>query len=266
MSTESNTNVQQVSDTAIKAIIQSASRFIVSPPELNEGHVSDYETLYHHHLSPSPEGTIKNYLSSARGLKAKTANEVPKYGCYCGLGEYGHVEVKDSFYGYIGEDEFIISLDPSLPRGLFEDALASRDKFLAIVGTAPAKTTEFIKDELVVAVDFDGTITTQPDMGHTLVLRPFCSEVIKQLHEDGVKMVLWTCRTGSALQEAIDFLDEKGLFNCFEAVNEQLPEIVAKYPNTARKLGADIYIDDKTCTDSQVNWLETYAYLTGQRL
>lgn len=114
----------------------------------------------------------------------------------------------------------------------------------------------FLKGQLVIGVDFDGTITTQPDMGHELVLQPEVKRVLTWLKEEGVRLVLWTCRTGKALDEALAFLESQDMLHLFDAVNDQLPEIIDKYaPNVARKLGADFYIDDKNlgCT---IDWLK----------
>lgn len=114
----------------------------------------------------------------------------------------------------------------------------------------------FLDEQLVIAVDFDGTISTEPDMGKPLVLQPDCKRVLHQFHKDGIRLVLWTCRTGEAFDEALDFLQENGIAVLFSAFNEQLPEIEEKYaPNVARKVGADIYIDDKNL-GTVIDWNE----------
>ena len=33
----------------------------------------------------------------------------------------------------------------------------------------------------------------------------------------------------------------------FDAVNENLPEIIERYESDGRKIDADVYIDDKSC-------------------
>lgn len=95
----------------------------------------------------------------------------------------------------------------------------------------------------VYAVDFDGTICKSmwPELG------PANEEVIKYLisrKEQGNKLILWTCRTGKMLEEAVNFCREHGLY--FDAVNENIPEVVALYGGDSRKICADIYIDDKS--------------------
>jgi hydroxymethylpyrimidine pyrophosphatase-like HAD family hydrolase len=120
-----------------------------------------------------------------------------------------------------------------------------------------------LKETLVVAVDFDGTISTEPHMGHELVLQPNCKEVLNRLHDKGVKLILWTCRTGKALDEAIEFLAHEEIFHLFSVTNQQLPEIEELYqPDVARKVGADYYIDDKNLF-TKIDWLEIEKQLTN---
>ena len=103
-----------------------------------------------------------------------------------------------------------------------------------------------LPDRFIVAVDFDGTITTEVDIGKELVLKEGCKETLALLSNLGVDFILWTCRSGPALDEALNFLDREGMLPMFKTVNAQLPEVVEKYaPFEARKIGADVYIDDK---------------------
>jgi hypothetical protein len=120
-----------------------------------------------------------------------------------------------------------------------------------------------LEGELVLAIDFDGTITTEPDMGHELVLQPECKRVLQRLNHDGIRLCLWTCRTGPHLQEAIEFLEKEDLYWVFDSINDQLPEVNEKYaPNVARKIGADFYIDDKNLM-AEINWNRIEEYLYG---
>lgn len=123
---------------------------------------------------------------------------------------------------------------------------------------------ELIPGELIIAVDFDGTITDNPDItDKELHLRDNCTEVLARLKDDGVRLVLWTCRTGHHLEQAKEFLVENNLLGVFEAVNDHIPEIYEKYEETSRKVGADIYIDDKGfgCKlDTLWKDLEKYVY------
>ena len=60
----------------------------------------------------------------------------------------------------------------------------------------------------------------------------------------GDRLILWTCRSGIQLTQAVFFCKSYGLE--FDAVNENLPDIIEKYGNDSRKISADIYIDDRS--------------------
>ncbi|MNW28079.1 hypothetical protein D3C74_48910 [compost metagenome] len=110
-------------------------------------------------------------------------------------------------------------------------------------------------DQLIIGVDFDGTITTEPDMGCELTLQPDCKRVLQWLKEQDVRLVLWTCRTDVGLKEAENFLIRNEMLDLFEAVNDNIPEVNQKYaPHVSRKLGADYYIDDKNL-GCRIDWL-----------
>ncbi len=122
-----------------------------------------------------------------------------------------------------------------------------------------------LENELIIAVDFDGTISTEPDMGHELVLQPECKRVLTRLKEDSdAKLILWTCRTGAVLNEALQFLIDNDMSHLFDTVNSQLPEIEEKYhPHVARKVGADFYIDDKNLM-TKIDWLAIEKHIYGE--
>ena len=94
----------------------------------------------------------------------------------------------------------------------------------------------------IYAIDFDGVLTKHsryPNLGEPNI------EMIrwlKQKQEDGVKLILWTCRAGELLEEAIRFCKAYDLE--FDYINENLPEMVQKYGNDSRKVFAHLYIDD----------------------
>ncbi len=94
----------------------------------------------------------------------------------------------------------------------------------------------------IIAVDFDGCLCENkwPKIG------PANEAVIRRLlrmQATGDKLILWTCRTGERLREAVDWCGERGL--AFDAVNENLPEIIAAYGEDTRKITASEYWDDR---------------------
>lgn len=95
---------------------------------------------------------------------------------------------------------------------------------------------------MTIAVDFDGTIVTHayPEIGKPI---PFAIDTLKKLQqEDHHQLILWTCREGELLQEAIDYCASRGLE--FYAVNSNYPEETADFVR-ARKLEVDLFIDDR---------------------
>ena len=99
-----------------------------------------------------------------------------------------------------------------------------------------------MKDYEIIAVDFDGTLcfSSWPDLGEPNA--PLI-EYLKDWKKQGNKLILWTCRAGKPLEDALLWCREQAL--SFDAVNDNLPEIVALYGNNSRKITCDYYIDDK---------------------
>ena len=103
----------------------------------------------------------------------------------------------------------------------------------------------------VIAVDFDGTLCENkwPEIGEPN------EEVIRYLQDQklrvGVKIILWTCRAGKELDDALLWCYHHGLM--VDAVNENLPEVIALYGNDSRKVSADLYIDDKSVAPLRIN-------------
>lgn len=56
-------------------------------------------------------------------------------------------------------------------------------------------------------------------------------------------MILWTCRVEDMLQKAVEWCKERNLV--FDAVNENLPEIIENFGSDTRKIFANEYIDDR---------------------
>ena len=94
----------------------------------------------------------------------------------------------------------------------------------------------------IIAVDFDGTLCNNL---YPLIGAPITSvlDYVKDARKGGAKVILWTCRTGILLNEAVEWCHEHGLD--FDAVNENLPEIIEAFGGDTRKIYADTYIDDK---------------------
>lgn len=92
----------------------------------------------------------------------------------------------------------------------------------------------------ILAIDFDGTITRDNDFPNCGVIMPGAKEVIKELHEKGCIIILWTCRVEKELQEAIEYLTVNKI--PIDYVNRNIPQIEGKY--AFEKVFANYYIDD----------------------
>ncbi len=97
---------------------------------------------------------------------------------------------------------------------------------------------------MIYAVDFDGTLSMAEWPGVGQVNKELVDFLIRR-QMIGDKVILWTCRAGKPLKDAVDFCRRYGLI--FDAVNDNLPEIVEQYGSNSRKITCDVYIDDRAC-------------------
>ena len=95
----------------------------------------------------------------------------------------------------------------------------------------------------IIAVEFDGTLcfSNWPDLGEPN--RPLIEYLKTQRNSDN-KLILWTCRAGEALEKSVSQCKDQDLI--FDAVNDNLPEVIKMYENNSRRITCDYYIDDKT--------------------
>lgn len=96
-----------------------------------------------------------------------------------------------------------------------------------------------LRRRLILAVDFDGTICDHqfPAIGPPM---EGAFETLKRFQEKGDRLILWTCREGMFLKEAINFCKVHGVE--FEEHNNNAKE--HDYARS-RKIYADRYIDDR---------------------
>ena len=96
----------------------------------------------------------------------------------------------------------------------------------------------------IVAIDFDGTLVEDqfPEIGNPI---PGMFDLVRQLQNEGIKVILWTCRDHERLEEAV-FYCETAQGIVFDSVNENIAEVRFMFNNDTRKVYADLYIDDKS--------------------
>lgn len=95
----------------------------------------------------------------------------------------------------------------------------------------------------VIAVDFDGCLCEAnkwPEIGRPNI--PVIEELIR-LRNSGVKLILFTCREGESLANAVRWCESYGLD--FDEVNENLQERNEMFGANSRKISADEYWDDR---------------------
>lgn len=97
----------------------------------------------------------------------------------------------------------------------------------------------------VVAVDFDGTLceSDYPNVGDVWNKHMKTHEYIRKEKEKGSIIILWTCRCGKELEDAVAAC--KNWHIPIDYVNENDPDRTAFFGADSRKISADLYIDDK---------------------
>ena len=105
------------------------------------------------------------------------------------------------------------------------------------------------KEFKIVAVDFDCTLTKVDTYPFAEQPNEIAFNILKEYKRRGNKLILWTCRTGFALDNALNLCNKQGLE--FNAVNDNLKECtnawreLHKGIDMSRKIYADMYIDDR---------------------
>ena len=94
----------------------------------------------------------------------------------------------------------------------------------------------------IIAVDFDGTLCKNeyPQIGVPIY------SVINKLkieQERGAQLILWTCRRGKELAEAVFWCSIHGLM--FDAINDNVKSTIERFGGDSRKIYADEYWDDR---------------------
>ena len=109
---------------------------------------------------------------------------------------------------------------------------------------------------MIIAIDFDDTITEPSPYPITGKVRKDAIKYITKLYLDGHKLILWTCREGKYLNEALQILDDCELLYKFDKINDNVDG-----KTSSRKIFADYYIDDKSM---KINWRKIYNQISGK--
>lgn len=114
---------------------------------------------------------------------------------------------------------------------------------------------------MIIAIDFDGTICRgiYPNIDG---LQPDAKQYIQKLKDDGHYIIIYTCRCGDYLTQAINWLLANEI--PFDRVNDNEPQSIALYKNNSRKVYAHVYVDDKQ-VGGLPPWSEIYKYITEKQ-
>jgi 5S rRNA maturation endonuclease (ribonuclease M5) len=93
---------------------------------------------------------------------------------------------------------------------------------------------------LIIAVDYDGTLEVNGKINERLI------SLLHQQKKRGAIIILWTCRSGERLQQALEKLANAGFMP--DLVNRNAPQIIKRFGYDPRKVFADVYIDDKNAS------------------
>lgn len=110
---------------------------------------------------------------------------------------------------------------------------------------------------IVIAVDFDGTLCSScwPEIGEP---HPGIITYCIAQRASGAKLILWTCRAGKLLDDAVEWCKSHHLE--FDAVNDNLPEHKELFGDDTRKVFADVYIDDKNASIADIDKIGTSIF------
>jgi len=94
---------------------------------------------------------------------------------------------------------------------------------------------------MIIAVDFDGTCVKDgyPNIGDPM---PGAVQTLKALLRRDHKLILWTCREGQQLQDAVDWCQKHDI--TLVGIN-QTPLDLDFRANGGTKIFANVYIDDR---------------------
>ena len=101
---------------------------------------------------------------------------------------------------------------------------------------------------MIIAVDYDHTLDFAgwPNVGNLDMDR--VNKLI-ECKKNGHQLILWTCRSGKELDDAVNLLKENGLE--FDAVNKN----VKQYAHfESPKIVANVYIDDAAFNADRFDW------------
>lgn len=111
-------------------------------------------------------------------------------------------------------------------------------------------------DIKTIGIDFDGTIVENdfPKVGEEIA---DAIRTMKDLQRIGKKIILWTCRGGDYLDQAIGWLKSKEFIP--DAINNDITLYSLTIPK-GPKIWCDLFIDDRNFPPRKISWAEVRAF------
>ena len=104
---------------------------------------------------------------------------------------------------------------------------------------------------MVIAIDYDGTITDNTPFPREGKIRKEAIKYIKKLYYNNYTLVLWTARKEPYYSECIERLKKENLYKFFTPNYDK---------GVCGKINADFYIDDRAFI-GKLNWKKVYKYI-----
>jgi len=116
--------------------------------------------------------------------------------------------------------------------------------------------------KMIVAVDFDGCVTTG-EYGSALGLQRYAKQALTEMNNMGIDLILWTCRgeTDGSLDDAKGFLKSNDMLHLFSKFNDGSD--FSTWGNN-RKILADVYLDDKV-VGGWCGWEDALAWVVKEQ-
>jgi hypothetical protein len=118
----------------------------------------------------------------------------------------------------------------------------------------------------LIAVDFDDTIcfgNNEDDPSKTVYRFDMNAiRILKDFQKRGGSIILWTCRSGKSLTDAMNEMAGIGFYPDY--INYDHKMTIAKWGDNGKKVYADLYIDERNHIDRKVDWNQIEEWLTRE--
>lgn len=108
-----------------------------------------------------------------------------------------------------------------------------------------------------IAIDFDGTITKRSEYPKCGDIRPQAASFIRKIHDMGYRVILWTCRSNSYVNEALSLLRKENIYDLFDWDYLEDPNNFGEHG----KIIATFYVDDRALINVDLDADNSWEYI-----